>query len=402
MRILLLSASYPPVLGGLQVAVHSLARGLVRREHDVIVVTNLHPRSLPPGETIDDVPVRRWSFLKPELEYLRSRRDLFAASCYYYPATLLKLSKLIRSFRPDVVNIHFPDRQVPFLLRCHRHFRFPLVVSLHGDEIARWGPHGAGAGGRTFSRSPLSSILSHANAVTACSTHLLDMAVNLQPSVAKKGCVIHHGVDSELLRSNNPYPHPRPYALAYGRLTYAKGFDLLVRAFAQVAERHTDMDLIIAGEGTERQELASLCGELGISERVKFVGRKATLELAQLLSGCRLVIVPSRRESFGLAALEAATVGKPVLATAVGGLPELVRGPAGYLVEPTVAGLVEGLSAFLENRWAWTSAAVLNTAVRAWSDVTSDFLGIYSRLTSVGASGDHAACLSAESCESAR
>lgn len=226
MRILLLSASYPPVLGGLQVAVHNLARGLVQRGHQIIVVTNLHPRSLPPLETIDDVAIRRWSFLKPELEYLRSRRDLFAASCYYYPATLLRLTKLMSAFRPDVVNIHFPDRQVPFLLRCHRHFGLPLVVSLHGDEIERWSSHGA----RTFSSSPLSRILNDADAVTACSQHLLDMAVNLQPPVARKGNVIHHGVDCELLRNSSPYPHPRPYALAYGRLTYAKGFDLLFQA----------------------------------------------------------------------------------------------------------------------------------------------------------------------------
>src|SRR5579862_8184506 len=114
MRILLLSASYPPVLGGLQLAVHNLAMGLVQREHHVIVVTNLYPRSLRLSETIDDVPVRRWSFLTPELKYLRSRCNLFAASCYYHPVTLLRLSNVIRSFRPDVVNIHFPDHQVPF------------------------------------------------------------------------------------------------------------------------------------------------------------------------------------------------------------------------------------------------------------------------------------------------
>ena len=74
MRILLFSASYHPVLGGLQTAAHALAREFIAAGHDVLVVTNRYPRKLPASETIDGVPVRRLLFLSPWWSLSRSRR----------------------------------------------------------------------------------------------------------------------------------------------------------------------------------------------------------------------------------------------------------------------------------------------------------------------------------------
>ena len=326
MRVLFLPSSYPPVLGGVQTVVHNLARHLIGQGHEVRVVSNRYPRSLPVRELLDGVPVRRWLFLKPQAGYLRrGRPDLFLGSLYFCPTTLARLIHLMQTFGPEVVNVHYPDVQVPFVLWLHRYFDFRLVVSLHGNEIERWLPGRSHAGSeRLAAVHPLRHILLRADAVTACSRHLLKRAILLEPSIARKVHVIYNGVDSKQLKNKTAHAHPQPYVLAYGRLTHQKGFDLLLRAYAQAVKKGSDVDLILAGDGEEREALEALAFRFGLDGRVHFFGRATPDEVVRLLNGCLFVVVPSRQESFGIAALEALAAGKPVLATRVGGLEELL------------------------------------------------------------------------------
>jgi glycosyltransferase involved in cell wall biosynthesis len=83
------------------------------------------------------------------------------------------------------------------------------------------------------------------------------------------------------------------------------------------------MDLILAGEGDQSQELAALCEALDLKHRVIMCGRAKPEEVIRLLNGCRLVVIPSREEPFGIVAMEAIASGHPVVATRVGGLPEV-------------------------------------------------------------------------------
>ncbi len=173
MRILLITSSYPPVLGGLQTAVHALAQEFMARGHEVAVVANRYPRSLARRERIDGVNVRRLAFMKPELDQIRRRRaDLFLAACAICPVTLFSIWRLYRKFQPDVVNVHFPLSQNPFVLWLSRRFSFRLVVSVHGSEIL-----GSATPGN---RRILRAILREADAVTACSRYLLSKAAELE------------------------------------------------------------------------------------------------------------------------------------------------------------------------------------------------------------------------------
>jgi glycogen(starch) synthase len=381
MQILILSASYTPVLGGLQTVTRALARHLAEKGQDVVVVTNRYPRSLPERETIDGVPVRRWLFLTPALEYLRrGRPDLLAASFHLYPTALNRLGQLMREFRPDVMNVHFPDNQIPHVLWARRRFRFRLVVSLHGDDVERLiseEPYSAADAASTG----LKTLLREADAVTACSHHLMREAAKLEASVTGKMHVIHNGVAVERFQDQSHYPHPRPYVLAYGRLVYKKGFDLLVRAFARIALTYPNLDLIIAGEGEEKGELEKLTAQSGISGRIYFYGRASELEIVRLLNGCRMVAVPSRQEPFGIVAIEALAAGRPVLATRVGGLPEVTNGAAVSLVEPTVEGLVAGLNEALcaERVCSVTDPVQPRQKLRSWGEMTDDYMRSYAQ-----------------------
>src|SRR5258708_3535265 len=138
-RILIVSSSYAPVVGGVQTVAHNLAKQLIGCGHEVRVVTHRYPVSLPAIETIDGIRVDRLLLLSPRIDYLRRQRpDLFGASLFYGPQSHSKLKKVMQEFRPDAVNVHFPDHQIPFILKLRREFAFRLVVSLHGHDVERF------------------------------------------------------------------------------------------------------------------------------------------------------------------------------------------------------------------------------------------------------------------------
>ncbi|TFC91360.1 glycosyltransferase [Cryobacterium breve] len=148
------------------------------------------------------------------------------------------------------------------------------------------------------------------------------------------------GVDGILFRPTDLVPvEPRDYASAgpldirgyavvAGRLQPLKGLDLAIEAIAAVPEAIRP-ELVIAGDASADydgyiDELRALAARHGIERNVRFVGPQSRVDLALLLSGARVVLVPSHSETYGLVALEAAASGVPVVAAAAGGLREAV------------------------------------------------------------------------------
>ena len=120
-----------------------------------------------------------------------------------------------------------------------------------------------------------------------------------------------------------------------GRFVHKKGFDILIKAFKQVADKKRDIDLIIAGTGEEWQTCAHLVNELGLKERIKLPGFVERKEAIKLYNGCEFFVLPSRREPFGITNLEAMAAGKAIIAADVDGVPEIIKnGENGILFKP--------------------------------------------------------------------
>lgn len=347
MKILLASASYHPVLGGLQEAVARLAASLQARAHTVSVLTNRYPRHLPAAETLAGVEVCRLLFMGLLPASLRpagaARHGL---GLLWSQLSFLRLLRHLRRLRPDVVNVHFCGSQAPYLLAACRVLGVPCVLSLHGDDVA------APLRGTPAQRWLLRLQLQAAARVTACSGWLLEQAAGLVPQLRGQARVCWNGVAPEEIESCPPWRHPRPYTLAAGRLVAKKGFDVLLEAWAGLRGRLREdcPDLILAGSGPERSRLEAQAHALRLSQsgpgpRLVFWGRASRAELGGLLRGAACVVIPSRREPFGLIALEALAAGSRVLASDVGGLREI--GDAC----PALRRVQAGSAAALEGAW---------------------------------------------------
>lgn len=140
--------------------------------------------------------------------------------------------------------------------------------------------------------------------------------------------------------------------VAAGRLSWAKGHDNLIRAFEMVAKDYNHVYCLIAGEGELRSSLEQQIQHAGLSGRVILLGHLSRLEVLSLINASDIFIMPSRTEGTPIALLEAAALKKPILASRVGGIPELVNdGSECLLVVPDdVLELANGIQRLIEEK----------------------------------------------------
>jgi D-inositol-3-phosphate glycosyltransferase len=210
---------------------------------------------------------------------------------------------------------------------------------------------------------------------------------------AERVSVVPLGVDLEQFQPRNPAearaaldldPEER-VLLAVGRMEPLKGFDILIRALAQTTMSRPPMLLVVGGDeraAAEFDRLRAVADEVGVTERVRFVGAVPHEQLATYYNAADVVVVPSFYESFGLVALEAMASGVPVVASRVGGLTTTIGdGRTGYLIpwrcpEP----FAEKIDLLLRNeglRRALGSAARQSMEAYAWDRVASELGAVY-------------------------
>jgi len=164
----------------------------------------------------------------------------------------------------------------------------------------------------------------------------------------EKVLVLRCGVDSAHVRPDAPAVQSARF-LSVGRLVEQKGHAVLLEAIACVQSRGFDVELHIIGDGPLRATLESLARRLRISERVVFHGAASEADVLKEMRESRAVVVPSFAEGLPVVIVEAFSVGRPVIASWVSGIPELVDQSCGWLVAPgDVRGLADALVSCLE------------------------------------------------------
>jgi glycogen(starch) synthase len=132
-----------------------------------------------------------------------------------------------------------------------------------------------------------------------------------------------------------PLPFQPPRLLCLGRLVRQKGFDLALAAFASIIERFSEVRIVIAGDGPERSQLERQIAEWHLEGKVELLGWVAPDNVPALLNTATMVLMPSRWEGLPSVALQTAMMARPIVATPVGGLSEvIVHQQTGLLVPP--------------------------------------------------------------------
>ena len=238
-------------------------------------------------------------------------------------------------------------------------------------------------------------IATTADLIVAWSLHERDAIVNYYGARPERVAIIPPGVDTTRFR---PLDQVRCRAklgidgervlLYVGRLERLKGVDILLRAMSQL-EHSAGVKLLIIGGSANSPELARLqrvAKDLRIDRQVRFLGTVPHAELPVYYNAADVCVLPSYYESFGLAALEAAACGKPVVASRVGGLPSVVLdGRTGYLIAWRCPGpFVERLELLLTNdhlRRDMGAAARAHAATLTWDVAAGRLLNAFQQLT---------------------
>ncbi|MBU0607719.1 MAG: glycosyltransferase family 4 protein, partial [Armatimonadetes bacterium] len=227
-------------------------------------------------------------------------------------------------FKPDVIHACTGWPSYFFCRKTARAGHTPFLATVHklwrSEELAR--------------DSVMGLTLRHADWVVCVSKASMKEALQAIPEIEPRSSCIYHGVDIPTSPSPCP-PTTIPTALFVGRLAPEKGVDLVLQAWPAVQERLPEARLVIVGDGDERQALEDSAEHLGITETVTFRGWVSSRDIRSIMQTARVLIMPSRTEGLGLVGVEAAAAARPLIASRVGGLTEVVEdGRTGLLVQP--------------------------------------------------------------------
>jgi len=327
-------------------------------------------RELPSEERIGSLEVHHPRyFLLPRIWMPFHALTMFLG-CWRRVAGLNKRANI------DCIDAHFvyPDGLAAILLG--KALRVPVCVSARGTDINVYPSF-------RLIRPMIRWTLSHAGALIAVSAALKETMLALGAK-AEKAFLIPNGVDPERFTPVDRERARKKLGLSLGTLIVvsvgalipSKGHSQLIRAFAQIAPRHKDLQLYILGEGLLRSDLEALVNELGLQHSVHLVGKQPNADLPQWFSVAEASCLISEREGWPNVVTESLACGTPVVATRAGGIPEILKSSElGILVENSVESVARGIEVAISRKWDRQQIA-RQTRARTWDTVATEVEGV--------------------------
>ncbi len=230
----------------------------------------------------------------------------------------------------------------------------PVVLTILGGELYNNIQ-------KLFLRGIMSYTLGKSSHIICVSEMLKDTALGVRGRINDRISVIPNGVNTTLfrplplkkIRRKLGLPLDKKIILSVGNLSPLKGHKYLIEATRLVLKKRQDITIVIVGSGVKEGKLKQLAVRLGLAETIIFVGQKKHEEVPAWMNTCNLFVLPSIKESFGVVIIEAMACGKPVVASRVGGVPEIIsRDDLGILVEPAnPESLSKAILSALERKW---------------------------------------------------
>ncbi|MCA0395085.1 MAG: glycosyltransferase [Proteobacteria bacterium] len=367
MKVLALTNLFPSAWDPLRASFNRQQFDRLAAHHDLEVLVAVDfrerrggPRGEPPA--LSHARATDFTFWYPP----RIGRSLHGLA--WYASLMARHGSRLRRERPDVLlaSWGYPDAVGVSLLA--RRLGLPYVVKVHGSDLNVQADF-------RLRRPQIAAALRGARAVVAVSAALADKARALGVDDARVH-VLYNGVDGERFHPGDraaarralDLPQDVPLVLYVGNLKASKGCVDLLEAFPAVLARHPQARLAFVGSGAAGPVLRQRAQALGIDNCLLLAGARPHHELGTWMQAASLLCLPSHNEGVPNVVLEAMACGLPVVATRVGGIPEVLPAQAGLLVPPhDHAALSKALDEAL--RADWSPAAITAHAARFdWQD----------------------------------
>jgi glycosyltransferase involved in cell wall biosynthesis len=380
MRICLFTSTFLPKIGGHEIAMDELAHRFHAMGHETVVLSQTGSRW------------RQWEVLERPFGLEWFSKPL---SQKWGIGTFRRaLRRLHRRWPFDVIHTFSSYPTGYAALDLSEEKSIPLIVTSQGGDLAA----GSRYEDRPVIMDRIRQTLLQCDAVTAISQYMRQRALAIAPECASHLHDIPNGVDIADLSipvadaaevfQQFPFLKDARFALFLGRLHPRKGVDVLIKAFAQIAGQIGSAQLIIAGDGRDRQALQALAQSTSATDRIHFLGPVRGVIKRWLLHQATCLVAPTRTwEGMPVVVLEALACGRPVIGTNVGGIVDLVRADEnGLIVEPEdVPGLAAALANLLNDpdRIARLGAgAKRSIGPYDWHVVAEQYLALFRQLTS--------------------
>jgi glycosyltransferase involved in cell wall biosynthesis len=328
-KILIINYEFPPLGGGGGRVSLSLAKGFRDRGYGVDILTSRY-RGLSGKEDVEGITVYR----VPILGRTAKQTATFISMLSFLVSGFLFGAMLCMRNRYSFINTHFVVPTGPLGFALAALFRKRNILSLMGGDIydpsKKSSPHNT-----PVMRSVVRFLLNHAYRAVALSSDIQKNTVHYYVPDREPAIIVHCYQPfsfTPVSKSALKLEEKKKYLISVGRLVKRKGFDYLIRSLRYLPE---DIELILIGDGSEKNSLLELTEESGLAKRVHFVGEISEEKKFQYLDCATLYVLSSLHEGLGIVLQEAMQVGLPIVSTNYGGQVDLITNQVnGLLVEP--------------------------------------------------------------------
>jgi len=317
-----------PHSGGGEITLENTIRGLAGKSHEVYVIVGGKDETLKktPNVTVHQTPA--YKNLRPI--------DFFSAARWLKKTAEIK-PEIIHSFYAEsfLANLYGRLKGIPVVQEIHYADLHPYTLK----EVLEYPKKLSGFLWAVHLRIAKLGAKS-ADIIITPSKYMKDKMIGKWGIKPGKIEVIPVGVNEDVFTIKKSKKEWDSFRILFvGRLVREKGLDLLLQSINKVSETHTNLFLTIVGEGPLRREYEKLAKELGINEKMSFVGWTSRENILGYFEVSDVLVVPSLAENFPRITLEGMGAGLPVIAASVGGIPEQITdGVDGILIEPASPG----------------------------------------------------------------
>ncbi len=353
--VLVFTSFYKPKMGGAELAIQEIAKRL-KNNFDFHIITHRLAGNAASSENDDGILIHRIGFgsrlermfIFPFLAMFKG----FSLANKFNDRKILSWGLMISYASIGAFFLKFLKPKIPFILTIQE-----------GD--LEWSPRL-----RNLGQAALwwKLIFKKSDHVTALSKYLLNKV--RESGYKGPATVLPNGVDENLL-SLGKFGNEVPVIFSASRLVHKNGLDILLRAAAKIKDE-LPFRILLAGAGRDLAKLQKLKNDLGLGDKVEFLGNVSYEKLKDYYKGTDLFVRPSRSEGLGSAFLESMAAGVITIGANVGGIPDfLFHGKTGFLVEPDN---VEALSGQLKESLTMSLAAKDNIIKNARTLIKEKFL----------------------------